>query len=219
MTKLEWDNCTEPIRMLDFLRETEIASERKLRLFVAACCRRGWHRLDAAGQAVAEASERLADGLVSEAEVRAAVWASRGVQDIDARTAVDHGAVGAWRPAVTLLADVCVRPLPADPSAPDRERRAQANILRCVLGPLPFRSPEGDPRWRTPLVLSLAQAAYDERVAPDPSRPGWLILDPARLLVLADALEDAGADEPEILEHLRGPGEHVRGCHVVDLIS
>jgi hypothetical protein len=67
-------------------------------------------------------------------------------------------------------------------------------------------------------VLSLAYAAYEERIAQDPSRPGWLVLDRERLLVLADALEEAGADEPEILEHLRGPAEHVRGCFALDAI-
>jgi hypothetical protein len=95
---------------------------------------------------------------------------------------------------------------------------AQTNLLRDIFGPLPFRTPRFGPGWRTPLVLSLAQTAYEERVAPAPSRPGWLVLEPVRLLVLADALEEAGADEPEILEHLRGPGEHVRGCWCLDLI-
>ena len=38
------------------------------------------------------------------------------------------------------------------------------------------------------------------------------------LPILADALEEAGCTDPEILGHCRGPGEHVRGCWVVDLI-
>jgi hypothetical protein len=107
---------------------------------------------------------------------------------------------------------------PLHEAALDLEYLRQASLLRDIFGPLPFRPARFDPHWRTPLVLSLAHAAYEERVAPDPQRPGWLVFDPPRLLILADALEDAGADEPEILEHLRGPGEHVRGCHVVDLI-
>jgi hypothetical protein len=43
-------------------------------------------------------------------------------------------------------------------------------------------------------------------------------LDAARLAILADALEDAGCTRAEVVEHLRGPGPHVRGCWVVDLI-
>jgi hypothetical protein len=106
----------------------------------------------------------------------------------------------------------------AMPQARDAESRAQAALLRCLLGPLPFRTPRVDPGWRSPLVLSLAQAAYKERIAPDPARTGWLVLDGERLLVLADALEEAGCDEPEVLRHLREWGEHVRGCWAVDVI-
>jgi hypothetical protein len=43
-------------------------------------------------------------------------------------------------------------------------------------------------------------------------------LDPARLAVLADALEESGCATPEILFHLRGPGPHVRGCFVLDAL-
>ena len=42
-------------------------------------------------------------------------------------------------------------------------------------------------------------------------------LDPTRLAILGDALEEAGSGA-ELLEHLRTPGPHVRGCYVVDLI-
>jgi hypothetical protein len=41
-------------------------------------------------------------------------------------------------------------------------------------------------------------------------------LDPTRLAVLADALEEAGCADAELLGHLRGPGLHVRGCWAVD---
>jgi hypothetical protein len=44
-------------------------------------------------------------------------------------------------------------------------------------------------------------------------------LDGQRLAVLADALEDAGCDNTDILNHLRGPGVHVRGCYVIDLLT
>jgi hypothetical protein len=56
----------------------------------------------------------------------------------------------------------------------------------------------------------LARAAYDDR-------PASGLLDPVRLALLADALEDAGGD-PEMLRHLRGPGPHIRGCVVLDAL-
>jgi hypothetical protein len=39
-----------------------------------------------------------------------------------------------------------------------------------------------------------------------------------RLPMLADALVEAGCDNPDVLTHLRGDGPHVRGCWAVDLV-
>jgi hypothetical protein len=85
----------------------------------------------------------------------------------------------------------------------------QAGLLREVMGN-PFRPVPLDPAWRTPAALSLAQAAYDER---QPDRT----LDPVRLQVLADALEEAGS-VAGLVEHLRSPEPHVRGCWALDLV-
>lgn len=72
-----------------------------------------------------------------------------------------------------------------------------------------------NPRWLTwndGLVSRLARAAYDEML-PDGT------LDCSRLLVLADALEEAGCAEEELLRHLRGEGgPHVPGCWALDLL-
>jgi hypothetical protein len=64
--------------------------------------------------------------------------------------------------------------------------------------------------WRGGTVPRLAQAAHDERELPSGH------LDPARLAVLADALEEAGCTDDGIVAHLRGPGPHVRGCWALD---
>lgn len=222
MTEDEWLACAEPVPMLDFLYERRAASDRKLRLFGAACCRRAWHLLDAECRAVVEASERFADGLISVESLLKAVRASRGEQDVEARSAVDHAGVGSYRIATEALASICSRRpgtlRPAGPGRQGGERAAQACLLRCLVGPLPFRPVHLSPSARTPLVLSLATAAYEERVAVGEWRPGWLVLDRARLLVLSDALEEAGADCPELFSHLRGLGGHVRGCWCVDLL-
>jgi hypothetical protein len=78
------------------------------------------------------------------------------------------------------------------------------DILRDIFGN-PFRPVTVNSAWLTATVVSLAQAIYDERAYD-------------RLPILADALEDAGCDNAEILNHCRQPGEHVRGCFVVDLL-
>jgi predicted component of type VI protein secretion system len=66
--------------------------------------------------------------------------------------------------------------------------------------------------WRDGTVIKMAKAAYEQRLMPS------VELDPALLAVLADALEESGCDNQEMLTHLRGPGPHVRGCWVVDLL-
>jgi hypothetical protein len=89
--------------------------------------------------------------------------------------------------------------------------REQAALFRDIFGN-PFRPVAINPAWQTPTVLALAQAAYDDRILPAGT------LEPARLAVLADALEEAGCENADILTHLRQPGVHVRGCWVTDLL-
>ena len=76
--------------------------------------------------------------------------------------------------------------------------------------PNPCRpAPAVDPSWLAwngGTVAKLAAAIYDGRRFAD-------------LPILADALEDAGCADAAILAHCRGPGEHVRGCRVVDLLT
>jgi hypothetical protein len=211
--------------MLEFLRDGGIACERKLRLWAAALCRRAWPLLDADGRAAVEASERFADGSASEAELMAAIDANRGCRDATVRAAVDYAAVGAWRPVVTLLAAAC-NPQPGTDASPadsgdlagERryQERAQADLLRCVLGPLPFRPPSPLPpaalAWNDRTIPRIAQGIYEQRRLPEGT------LDPARLAILADALLDAGCDDEDLIQHCHSPGPHVRGCWAVDLI-
>jgi hypothetical protein len=109
-----------------------------------------------------------------------------------------------------LSAEAAQDPRDAYLEAEAHEAAGQAALVRDIFS-TPFRLVAFDPAWRTTPVLSLAEAAYAERQVPSGE------LDPARLAVLADALEEAGAG-PDILGHLRGPGPHVRGCFVIDLL-
>jgi hypothetical protein len=77
----------------------------------------------------------------------------------------------------------------------------------------PFCPIHMDPRWlhwNDAAVVRLTQAAYDERILPAG------MLDNTRLFILADALEEAGCTDEQILTHLRSGGEHYRGCWVID---
>jgi hypothetical protein len=94
------------------------------------------------------------------------------------------------------------------------EDKAQCELLRDVFGN-PLRPAAADLAWRTwrgGLAAGMAHAAYEERQLPSG------LLDNARLALLADALEEAGCDDRQILDHLRAGGDHVRGCFVVDLL-
>ena len=79
-----------------------------------------------------------------------------------------------------------------------------SDLVRCIFGN-PFRPATLDPNWRTSTVLTLAQGIYDERAFD-------------RLPILADALQNAGCANEEMLAHCRGEGPHARGCWVVDLV-
>jgi hypothetical protein len=91
----------------------------------------------------------------------------------------------------------------------------QCDLLRDIFGS-PFAPlPAVDPSlltWSDGLVAKLAVAAYEDHHLPHGT------LDASRLAVLADALEDVGWADADILNHLRGPGPHVRGCWAVDLL-
>jgi hypothetical protein len=95
-----------------------------------------------------------------------------------------------------------------------RHSRPEADLLRDLLGNL-FKQPPFNTDWliwQGGTALKLAASIYGDRQLPSGH------LDQARLAVLADALEEAGCTEADLLDHLRGPGPHVRGCFVLDLL-
>jgi hypothetical protein len=95
-----------------------------------------------------------------------------------------------------------------------QEQAKQVALLRCIFVN-PFHSITISPSvlaWNDGTIVRLAHAAYEERHLPAGT------LDNGRLAVLADALEEAGCDNTDILQHLRQQGSvHVRGCWAVDL--
>jgi hypothetical protein len=86
-----------------------------------------------------------------------------------------------------------------------QERRAHADLLRDVFGN-PFRPVAFNSEWRTDAAVAIAKGMYESR-------------DFGAMPILADALQDAGCDNDDILNHCRdASGIHVRGCWVVDLV-
>jgi hypothetical protein len=84
-----------------------------------------------------------------------------------------------------------------------RTKQALQEAYRQLVDLVPPKNIRLDPAWLTSTVKQLAQSIYDDRAF-------------ERMPILADALEDAGCDNPDVLNHCRSAGEHVRGCWVVD---
>jgi hypothetical protein len=77
-----------------------------------------------------------------------------------------------------------------------------------VVGPAAHRRVRFEPAWvlrDDRAARRLAEAIYEDGE--------WGLMP-----ILADALEEAGCGDEELLAHARSGGEHVRGCWVVDLV-
>jgi hypothetical protein len=211
--------------MVAFLRGK--ASERKARLFACDCCRRtkDWVSDDDVLDAV-ECAERFADKLADHEELAAShsrVVASvrrtrRLFKKLEAERAENrwetYNRCEALRSAVRL--STATRAIEAGfissyaiPAMLDwkAELEEQCRLLRDIFGN-PFQPVSIEPgwlAWNDGAVVKLAESIYTERAFD-------------RLPILADALEDAGCTDAAVLDHCRGPGPHVRGCWVVDLL-
>jgi hypothetical protein len=214
--------------MLVFLRDK--ASERKLRLFAVACCRRIWKLIpDKSGHRVVEQAERYADGLASQRQLgkargacspRALIrrplferdngWFAMLAAVACASNDVLEMEVAAMASAMAYSGCSLVDGPDSSTTYPQRRKlRAQelsyqASLLREIFGN-PFRSVTVGSAELTPAIKCLADSIYAERAF-------------ERMPVLGDALEEAGSNPLEVLVHFREPREHARGCWVLDVI-
>jgi hypothetical protein len=133
---------------------------------------------------------------------------------------IDHFYNGRGRPR-----SYRVIPLPTGLSAESPQgKRASHDLVRSltrqlrdrVVGMCILRDVSGRPfrpvilslpvlTWNDGAVRKMAQVIYDQRRFSD-------------LPLLADALEEAGCTNGDMLHHCRSGGEHVRGCWVLDLL-
>ncbi len=215
MTETEWMASDNPAAMLrhlthdvhvaedavgDHPRSVQLVGNRQLRLFACACCR-------LSGTAAAQVDEYEKSGPPKHDDVD---------DHTDVQWAKGWTELGRNKPTLAhraaLLRDICGNPF--------QQTTLPFVCLNCGSG---SQEPEVDYPccgrcgrvafgclWLTPTVRAIAQAAYEERQSDG-------FLDPHRLLVLADALVDAGCDHEGLLRHLRD-SPHVRGCWVLDLI-
>lgn len=200
-----------------------VISERKARLYAAAGCRRHWELFaDKDIFHAVEVAERHADGLVTKEQRQAAFdrldqiitgfgqnhqvcgeMRSRMQAAKAASEATNEAPVASdghdWGRIWTAYSHVVEAAFPiADLENHDKiatELAWYADLARDVFGN-PFRPVPVAPALRTPTVVSLASAAYDERQLPN----GELEWD--RLAVLSDALEEAAATG-DLIDHLR----------------
>jgi hypothetical protein len=241
MTEAEWLTATDPVPMLVSLRGR--VSLRKLWLFGCGCCQSIWPDLtDERTRRAVDVAERFADGLAGSEELREGYL---GAFDVS-RTSLPQAPREHWfnrllgrrtetanlqasrllRRRVYVICRLIDQMLAPGPPGEDvlsevrrvsvyagmannwQELNRQATLVRCVAGNPFLPVPCVEPAWRTwndGTMGKLASDIYNSR-------------DFNRLPLLADALEDAGCTDAELLGHLRGPGPHVRGCWALDLV-
>jgi hypothetical protein len=227
MTEAEWLACDDLCRKVDY-HLAGYAPRRTLGLFNCACCRLLWEELpDVEIQRCLSAGERYADSLIR--TCTASKWYHR------ARAALSGLPTASGSKCQRIVYEMVVKAIvtpelghvhqmylqamrarsgrkaSARRQATERGIKDLAMLVDDIFGN-PFRAVTQMPAYLVPAVLSIAQAAYEERKLPSGH------LDPARLAVLSDALEDAGCTDADLLAHLRSPGPHVRGCWALDLI-
>ena len=241
MTETQWLEGTDLRAML--LHIAEKASMRQARLFAVACCRRAWdHFVDVRSREAVQAVELLADGLADEEDLEAVVQRARDATDPgQGRPCYSLEALHTPHRHASVAASWAIRSLPdqimmetarqvaravgmvavaaADPGldlhavrrvAEEGEADQQRHLL-CDIFRNPFRAMPAVPTaalpWNDGCIVKLAAGIYEERV-----------FTTERMGVLADAMEEAGVTDEDVLGHCRQGGVHVRGCWLVDLL-
>ncbi len=190
---------TEYTKYQDVLRGT---SARKCRLFAVAWCRkRGKEITNPDCLTLIETAEQYADRLVSRNLLRRhrrpvhdwaqAGWLTPGWEPSWAAT------WAAWNAAHERIVPPCPGYAHLDPKYADVANEVFGNPAE----PVAF-----SPDWRTSTAIALARTMYESREF-------------SAMPILADALQDAGCDNDDILTHCRDVTlVHARGCWVVDLV-
>jgi hypothetical protein len=197
VTEAKWLASTDPAPMLEFLRGK--VSDRKLRLFACGYYRQIWDTLtERHARKIVEISELYADGV---GKPQALSGARRnGWNEVVKNTAWVVAGDSAWEAARRTTVNYYLR----NSFPTDIRKLIHCGLLRDIFGN-PFCPVSVAPAWLTSNVVALATGIYGERAFD-------------RMPILADALQDAGCANEDVLNHCRDDGVHVRGCWVVDLL-
>jgi len=213
--------------MLEFLRGK--VSDRKLRLYASACFSEYCSTLTVGKEEVINLTERVADGLATSKDIQRMFFLLGDVEQ--GLGGVYYGNLCEREPfslatyatyfSTPFTADSlrCIfgNPFPKGVSPQLHWLRVTASRVMKLLAASPSRPVSTKPEvfvpasvlirsWLTSTVLALANGIYEEKAFD-------------RMPILADALQDAGCDNEEILNHCRGESVHVRGCWVVDSLT
>jgi hypothetical protein len=240
MTETEWRECDHPEAMLNAVAGR--ASDRKLRLFAVACCRRLNHLLKESSRSALIVAERFAEADASAEALEEAHREAYRIRPLfaDASWAVVRALAPVALDAAYEASAEAARSVASIASTSARG----AAMAAVVTGARPGDRSDAWSEYESAAASARAaeyrqQAALLRDLLGDPFRPARF--DPEwsasgggtvrriaeavfaeraydRLPILADALEDVGCAEAAILDHCRGPNTHVRGCWVVDQI-
>jgi hypothetical protein len=203
MTEAEWLAASDPTPMVELIWGK--GSNRKLRLFSIACFRSVWNALTPGERETVRMAERVADGEVSYGELRLTTVKRRVLRSLTGVTfdPLDSGQRNKWLVQATPAECISRQPI-EDREVLGNPHHRYTHLLRDIFGK-PFCPITPNPSWLTSTVVAIAEGIYADRAFD-------------RLPILADALQDAGCDNADVLNHGRGGGVHVRGCWVVDLV-
>jgi hypothetical protein len=209
LTEDTWPTCADPNPMLDECRHA-----RKLRLFACACCRRIWHLLpEKRFRHSVEVAERYADNEATDRKRQTAKEACKKARGTPLWTAATAAATEASDQDASQAASSAASSAAfaeagnAEGTAWVAARAWQADLLREIFGN-PFR----------PVTIAKSWLAYNDGAVPKIARSIYDGRDFDQMGILADALEEAGCTNSEILAHCRQRREHIRGCWVLDLL-
>ena len=215
MTEEEWLgewNCAQTLMrflLLPARLQRTKRGKRKLRLFSCACCRAVWEGINEPCRELVDDAELFADSRLSlertnAARERLSVYDDNMPLSEWMTTSLAHCCWHRSASGAALESSMILLPLYGSLGTRSEADELHCHLLRDIFGN-PFWPVSFNREWRTSTAVSIAKGMYESR-------------DFSPMPILADALQEAGCENADILNHCRSGGPHVKGCWVVDLV-